>query len=193
MSGFHFGNMEKLRRFRTPAMLLATLIVGAVLGICFEKNVGVSPSDRLARRIGTANAQVVSCARSGSELTVTVALQNAPQSPPEQETDSADSFNTFQQDLNLAYYGTVIGAVKEELTSNPLERGIDRVTVVCQYQGKTVTTLTGDREPQNAGTSFDQSGKPVPPPPFSNFDAENPDGSTDAFFSAESNSSAPAP
>lgn len=192
MSGFHFGKTEKFRRLRIPAMLLATLVVGAVLGICFEKNVGIGPSDRLARRMGTVNAQVVSCARSGSEMTVTVALQNEPHSPHEQKTDSAVSVDMFQQGLNLAYYGTVIGAVKEELTSNPLERGIDRVTVVCQYQGKTMTTLTGDREPQNAGTSFDHSGKPVSPPPFSNFDAENPDGSTDAFFSAESNSSAPA-
>ena len=189
MSGFHFGNMEKFRRLRIPAMLLATLVVGVVLGICFERTVGMSLSDRLARRIGTANAQVVSCARSGSELTVTVALQNAPH---QQKTDSEASYPTFQLGMDLANYGTVIGAVKEELTSDPLERGIDHVAIVCQYQGKTMTTLMGDRESQNAGT-FDKNGKPISPPPFSNFEAQNPDGSTDAFFMAESNSSAPAP
>jgi hypothetical protein len=101
---FHFKNTEKLRRFRISVMLLAALIVGAVL----EKNIGISLSDRLARRIGTANAQVVSCARSGSELTV---------------------------------------------------------------------TLTGE-----AASA-----------PFSNFTAQYADGSTESVFSAESNSSAPAP
>lgn len=149
---------------------------------------GVSLSDRLARRIGTANAQVVSCARSGSELTVTVALQNALH---EKETDSAASFDTFQQGLDLANYGTIVGAVQEELTSNPLERGVDSVTIICRYQGKTSVTLTGDREPKNISTR-DSSGKEVSPAPFSNFEARYADGSTESIFSAESNSSEPA-
>lgn len=178
MSIFHFGTAGKFRRFRIPAMLLATLIVGAVLGICFERNVGVSLSDRLARRIGTANAQVVSCARSGSELTVTVDLNIAPRSTQEQQQAApAASFPTFQQGLSLAYYGAIVGAVNQELTSNPLERGVEKVTVVCQHQGKTAVTLTGE-----AASA-----------PFSNFEARYADGSTECFFSAESNSSAPAP
>lgn len=191
MNGFRFGNTEKFRRFRIPAMLLATLIVGAVLGICFEKNVGVSLSDRLARRIGTTNAEILSCATSGSELTVTVALNNIPQSPQEQKTDSAVSIDMFQQGLNLAYYGTVVGAVNQELTSGPLERGVEKVTVVCQVQGKTAVTLTGDREPKDI-SARDSSGKEVSPAPFSNFEARYADGSTESIFSAESNSSEPA-
>ncbi|QAT51095.1 hypothetical protein EQM14_15695 [Caproiciproducens sp. NJN-50] len=176
MNIFHFGTTEKFRRFRISAMLPATLVVGAVLGICFERSVGISLSDRLARRIGTANAQVVSCARSGPALTVTVDLNNAPQSPQEQQIVSAASLPTFQQGLNLAYYGAIVGAVNQELTSNPLDCGVEKVTVVCQYQGKTAVTLTG-----NAASA-----------PFSNFEARYADGSTESIFSAESNSSAPA-
>lgn len=182
-------NAEKLRRLRIPAMLLAALAVGAALGICFEQNVGVSLSDRLARRIGTANAQVVSCARSGSAMTLTLDLGNAPQ---EQESASAASFPAFQQGMDLANYRTVIGAVQEELTSNPLERGVERVTVVCRYQGKTAVTLTGDRAPKNVGAR-DGSGKTVSPEPFSSFEACYADGSTAGISLMESDSSASAP
>jgi hypothetical protein len=185
---------ERVRKNR-PVLLavLAFLVVfaaGGVLGVFLERNVGVSLSDRLARRIGTENVTVVSCARSGSNLDLTVDFK---QTTDEKFQPQKGGFSS-EQLQNLAYYGLALEAVREELTSSPLESGIDSVTIVCQHHGKTVTTLTGDRVPKNAGVSFDKTGKRIPPVPFTSFEEHDPDGSTGDFglFEMESDSSQPA-
>ncbi|WP_411675674.1 hypothetical protein, partial [Caproicibacter sp.] len=68
-----------------------------------------------------------------------------------------------------------------------LERGVERVTVVCRYQGKTAVTLSGDRAPKNVGAR-DGSGKTVSPAPFSSFEARYADGSTEEISAMDRNS-----
>lgn len=177
---------------------VAALLAGAAGGIVFERNVGISLSDRLARRIGTANAQVVSCVKSGSALTVTVDFKNI-QPEKEQKPSSKASAKELRESLtssqhvwNTANYGMVLEGVREELISGPFTSGIDSVTIVCRHQGETMTTLTGDRVPQNAGVSVDKSGKRMEPAPFSSFEAHNPDGSAEGIFAIGSDSSQPA-
>lgn len=183
--------VKKHRRFCTIALTVIALLGGAVLGVVLERNVGISLSDRLARRIGTVNAQVVSCVKSGSALTVTLEFPNA---SPEKETKPTQNKKkngqySPQRDLMMTSYLFVLEAAREELTSGPFSSGIDSVTLVCRHGGKTMTTLTGDRVPKNVMPSVDKTGKTIQPVPFSSFNGENPDGSTegiDLFFTADS-------
>jgi hypothetical protein len=180
--------LKKHRRFCTVVLTAVALLGGAVLGIVFERNVGISLSDRLARRIGTTAVTVDSCVKSGSALTVTLDFPNV---SPEKETmptpDEIKNEFSPQNDWNFTNYGIALEAVHEELTSGPFSSGIDSVTIVCQHEGKTMTTITGDRVPKNASASADKSGKT---PQFFSFDINNADGSNggmlDLFFQTDS-------
>ena len=183
--------VKKHRRFCTIALTAIALLGGTVLGVVLERNVGISLSDRLARRIGTVNAQVVSCAKSGSALTVTLEFPNA---SPEKETkptqnEIKNGQYSPQRDLMMTSYLFVLEAVREELTAGPFSAGIDSVTLVCRHEGKTMDTITGDRVPKNVMPAVDKTGKTIQPAPFSSFNGEKPDGSTegiDLFFTTDS-------
>jgi hypothetical protein len=177
--------IKRHRKLCTVALTVAALLGGTVLGAVLERNVGISLSDRLARRIGTVNAQVVSCVKSGSTLTVTLEFPNV---SPEKETkrtpkEIKNGQFSPQNDLTMTSYLFAFEAVREELTSGPFSAGIDRVTLICRHGGETMNTLTGDRVPQNVGVSVDKTGKRIQPPPFSDFSEKNSDGTEGEEFS----------
>ncbi len=152
----------KNRRYLIAAILtIAAIGLGLVFGILLERNIGVTLTDRLARRIGSANADVVSCKRSGSALNLTVDFAQI----------------SKEKQWNLAYYGIVCEAVRTELTSGPFYGGINTVDIVCMDKGKQVQTMKSGRVPPDTGNSFDSSGKKIVPAPFSSFQLQAPDGS----------------
>lgn len=176
--------VKRHRKLCTVALTAVALLGGAVLGVVFERNVGISLSDRLARRIGTTAVTVDSCVKSGPALTVTLDFPNvAPEkemkpTPNEIKNGQASS----QNDWNLTNYGIALEAVHEELASGPFVSGIDHVMVVCRHEGKTMKTWTGDRVPKNVSGWVDNSGKKIPPVPFSSFSEKNADGTDGASF-----------
>lgn len=184
--------VKRHRRLCTIAVTAVALLGGTVLGVVLERNVGISRSDRLARRIGTTNAQVVSCVKSGSALTITLDLPNV--SPEKEPKPTPDEIKSGQQspqrDLTETSYLFALEAVHEELTSGPFSSGIDSVTVVCQHESKTMDTITGDRVPKNVMPSVDKTGKTIQPLPFSDFSEKNADGSDGGeismFFTTDS-------
>lgn len=179
--------IKKHGRLCTIVLTAVALLGGAVLGIVFERNVGISLSDRLARRMGTTNAQVLSCVKSGSALTVTLELPNASPEKGRTPGNSIKEQSPPQVDWIMANYGIALEALHEELTSGPFSAGIDSVMIVCRHEGKTMATITGDRVPKNASASVDKSGKL---PQFFSFDINNADGSDgealDLFFQNDS-------
>ena len=177
--------IKRHRKFCTVVLTAAALLGGAVLGVVFERNVGISLSDRLARRMGTTNAQVVSCVKSGSALTVTLDFPNVSSEKETKPTPKEIKNGQFspQNDLTMTSYLFAFEAVREELMSGPFSAGIDRVTIVCRHEGETMNTLTGDRVPQNVGVSVDKTGKRIQPPPFSDFSEKNSDGTEREEFS----------
>ena len=176
--------VKRHQRICTIALTVIALLGGAVLGVVFERNVGISRSDRLARRIGTTAVKVDSCVKAGSELTVTLDFPNV---SPEKETKPTQNeikngqFSP-QNDWIMTNYGIALEAVHEELTDGPFSAGIDRVTVVCRHDGKTMDTITGDRVPKDVMPSVDKNGKTIQPPPFSDFSEKNSDGTESEGF-----------
>ncbi|WP_411677205.1 hypothetical protein [Caproicibacter sp.] len=159
--------LKKHRLFYSAVLTgLVALVAGIALGVFLERNVGLSLSDRLERGIGTANAKIVSCTKTGSLLKLTVDFKNV---SPGEEVPSMSSSDSMPQIWDIANYGIAVASVQEELTSNSLESDIDRVAIVCQHQGEALVTITGDRAPKSEA-------------PFGNFEAHNSDGSTVTFF-----------
>ena len=168
--------VKKHTKLCTIALTAVALLVGAVLGIVFERNIGISLSDRLARRIGTTAVTVESCVKSGPVLTVTMEFPYAPEKGSETTSEQVSK----PQDWFRSDYYRALTATREELVSGPYSAGIERVTVVCRHGGKTVSTITGDRESKDASMPKNKSGKQIPPP-FTDFKVDNADGSKEAL------------
>lgn len=170
--------LKRHRRLCTVVLTVIALLGGVALGVVLERNVGISLSDRMARRIGTTAVTVESCVKSGSALTLTLEFPNvSPAKEPKPTPGEVKKGFSPQHDWAMMNYSIALEAVHEEMTDGPFSAGIDRVTVVCQHGGKTMATITGDRVPKNEGVSVDKSGKLIQAPPFSIFDVNGTDGS----------------
>lgn len=169
--------VKKHRKLCTIVLTAVALVAGAVLGIVFERNIGISLSDRLARRIGTTAVTVESCEKSGSALTVTMEF---PYAAPEQKSETTSEVSK-QRDWFRSDYYRALTATREELVSGPYSAGIESVTVICRHGGKTVSTITGDRVSKGTSMPRDKSGKQIPLLPFTDFKVDNADGSKEAL------------